>query len=60
MNAYESCYMCVNIFFILVTWKFVIFFFVAKEPTLIVVMSIGFVAERLSVSRFQRSFSGHI
>jgi hypothetical protein len=52
MNSYESCYMCANIFLILVTWKFVIFF-VAEEPTLIVIMSREFVA------RFQPSFSGH-
>jgi hypothetical protein len=35
------------------------FFLVSKEPALIVIMSREFVAERLSVFRFQRSFSGH-
>lgn len=50
-----------NIFFILVTWKFVITPPpVAKEPTLIVIMSREFVAERFFVTRFQHPFSDHL
>jgi hypothetical protein len=59
MNAYESRSVCVNIFLFLVTIMFVVFFFVAEVLSLIVIMSREFDAERISVSRFQRSVGGH-